>query len=260
MRHGESVWNRANIFTGTADVALTARGASEALEGGLALADIDFDVVYTSRLSRAVTTALLAMSHNSSGRSPVLMHNNEEEDRGGVVVCGEAESGCSLSQRASLEEAQRDALARAPADSFIPVYQYHALNERYYGVLQGLSKREAESVHGEEQVQLWRRGYHTRPPGGESLAEATARVIKFLDGHIKPRLKNGDNILVASHGNVIRGILMHLYGMTPNEVLQVEVSTGKPIGFRYQIDQDEFEEVELGVVGWRAGGEENGLI
>ena len=96
--------------------------------------------------------------------------------------------------------------------------------------------------------------------GGESLAEAKDRVIKFLDEHVKPRLRNGDNVFVASHGNVLRGILMHLYGMTPDEVLQVEVSTGKPIGFRYEMEQDDFEEVELGVVGWRAGGEKDGLI
>ncbi len=111
----------------------------------------------------------------------------------------------------------------------LPTERDAALNERMYGDLQGLDKAEAAKRFGAEQVQLWRRSYDVRPPGGESLADTAARVLPYWTSHILPDLRAGKNVLVAAHGNSLRALVMHLDGLSRDEVLQLEIPTGVPL-------------------------------
>lgn len=107
-----------------------------------------------------------------------------------------------------------------------------ALNERHYGDLCGLNKDDARKKWGDEQVHLWRRSYDVPPPGGESLKDTADRVLPYYEAQIWPRLKAGENVLVAAHGNSIRALVMKLEHLSPQEIVKREIATGVPIIYR----------------------------
>jgi len=111
----------------------------------------------------------------------------------------------------------------------LPNERGQALNERHYGDLQGLDKAETAKKFGDEQVRLWRRSYDVAPPGGESLENTAARTLPYLQSNILPAVHDGQHVLVAAHGNSLRSIIMHLDGLTREEVLSLELGTGVPI-------------------------------
>jgi 2,3-bisphosphoglycerate-dependent phosphoglycerate mutase len=117
-----------------------------------------------------------------------------------------------------------------------PTIRDAALNERMYGELQGKDKDEARREFGEQQVQLWRRSYDVRPPGGESLADTAARVIPYWEATIRPDLVAGRNVLIAAHGNSLRALAMHLEGLSKEQVLALEIPTGQPILYELGAD------------------------
>ena len=205
LRHGESVWNKKNVFTGWVDVPLSLNGIDEAVKAGEQLAEINFDVVFTSVQVRAIETAMLALAHNKGGKTPVVIHDSGKM-KDWTVIYGEA-------------------MVR----EIIPVFQDWHLNERYYGELQGKNKAETAKEYGEEQVHQWRRSYDIPPPNGECLKDTAERTIPFFKDMIIPQLKKGRNVLVSAHGNSLRSIVMHIDNLSKEEVLKLEIPTGKPI-------------------------------
>ena len=184
IRHGQSVWNAANRFTGWTDVELSEKGEIEAADAGLKLADVRFDVVHTSGLIRAQRTAEIVMSKNTvSGNIPTRVDER--------------------------------------------------LNERHYGDLQGLNKAETAEIHGADQVHIWRRSFDVPPPGGESLEMTAERTIPYFVEEIIPDLESGKNVLVAAHGNSLRSIVMHIEGISPEEITSLEIPTGIPMFYRF---------------------------
>eukprot|EP00898_Chlorokybus_atmophyticus_P001494 jgi/Chlat1/2345/Chrsp17S02623 len=225
MRHGASMWNDRGLFTGDVDIPLSAKGVEEAIAGGRAFAGLKFDLVLTSRLSRSKQTAMIAMTQNAAGQVPVHI-------RGGIN--GAARYGDKNRQRLLL--AAQLALSSAECE-MVPLYTDPALNERCYGMLQGLNKERACEIFGKEQVALWRRSTDTSPPGGESLRETSQRVQAFFAATILPRLETGENILLVAHGNVLRGLISRLAGLTEEESLRLQVQTAVPFVFSYNNSQ-----------------------
>ncbi len=230
VRHGESEWNKANLFTGWSDVELSENGVAEAKRGGQLLKEegFEFDVCYTSYLRRAIHTA-----------------NN---------VLGELEQ------------------------EYIPVIRAWQLNEKHYGALQGLNKSETAEKYGEDQVKIWRRSFDVEPPAladddernpknqkmfktvpqdklpaTESLKTCIDRVVPYFEEVIVPDIKAGKNVLIAAHGNSLRSLVMYLDGLTPDEILGVNIPTAiplvyeldeetlKPISHRYLISEEELK-------------------
>jgi|TARA_B100000902_G_scaffold388106_1_gene433201 2,3-bisphosphoglycerate-dependent phosphoglycerate mutase len=185
IRHGQSVWNAENRFTGWTDVDLSEKGVKEANEAGELLSDIRFDVVHTSGLRRAQRTAEIIMRNNS--------------------VSGE-----------------------------VPVFKDELLNERHYGDLQGLNKAETAEIHGADQVHIWRRSFDIPPPGGESLKMNAARTVPYFTGAIMDDLEAGKNVLVSAHGNSLRSIVMHIESISPEDIVSVEIPTGKPLFYKFE--------------------------
>jgi 2,3-bisphosphoglycerate-dependent phosphoglycerate mutase len=203
LRHGQSQWNLENRFTGWVDVDLTDQGEAEATRGGELIARAGFkpDVMFTSVLNRAKRTGAMAL------------------------------------EAAGLKD--------------IPVIEDWRLNERHYGGLTGLNKAETAEKHGEEQVKIWRRSYDTPPPplapGGEfdfttdpryagqdipdteSLKITLERVLPYWNSAIAPRLKAGEDVLVAAHGNSLRAIVKHLFDVPDDRIVGVEIPTGNPL-------------------------------
>jgi 2,3-bisphosphoglycerate-dependent phosphoglycerate mutase len=190
IRHGQSVWNAENRFTGWTDVELSERGVGEAERAGDILSEIRFGVVHTSGLIRAQKTAEIIMSRNN--------------------VSGK-----------------------------IPVMKDQRLNERHYGDLQGLNKEETAEKHGAEQVHIWRRSFDVPPPGGESLKMNAERTIPYFEEEIVPDLKDGKNVLVSAHGNSLRSIVMHIESISPEEIVSLEIATGTPMFYKYDMESGE---------------------
>ncbi|MBN9075887.1 MAG: 2,3-bisphosphoglycerate-dependent phosphoglycerate mutase [Rhizobiales bacterium 65-79] len=111
-----------------------------------------------------------------------------------------------------------------------------ALNERDYGDLSGLNKDDARAKWGEEQVHVWRRSYDVQPPGGESLRDTGARVWPYYLHEMQPHVLGGKTMLVVAHGNSLRALIMALDGLSPDEIVKLELATGLPIVYRLNAD------------------------
>lgn len=210
IRHGESVWNRENRFTGWTDVDLTAEGIAQAYKAGDAMLEMGlfFDRAYTSYLKRAVKTL-----------------------------------DCVL-DRMNLD--------------WIPVEKSWRLNEKHYGALQGLNKRETADQYGDKQVRMWRRSYDARPealshddarnprfdpryrdvpdtllPLTESLKDTIERIMPLWDDVIFPSLKTSEGIIVSAHGNSLRGVVKKLKNISNEEIVQFNMPTGIPYVFEF---------------------------
>ena len=124
------------------------------------------------------------------------------------------------------------------AQTDIEVIKNQALNERDYGDLAGLNNEDARKEWGEKQVHIWRRSYDIPPPGGESLKNTAERVLPYFNSSILPRLLEGENILVAAHGNSLRSLVMQLDNLSKEEVIALEIPTGAPIIYSFDGDED----------------------
>lgn len=210
LRHGESVWNQENRFTGWTDVDLTVKGVAEAMRAGdlLKKEGFGFDAAYTSYLKRAVKT----------------------------LDC---------------------VLDRLDQD-WIPVEKSWRLNEKHYGVLQGLNKSETAAKFGEEQVHIWRRSFDVAPaplaeddprnprfdiryrlvpdgdlPRTESLKETIERTLPYWNCEVFPRLATADQLLVVAHGNSLRGIIKYLKGISDGDIVNLNLPTAVPYVFEF---------------------------
>lgn len=211
LRHGESQWNRENRFTGWTDVDLTEKGVSEAHRAGLLLKEngFSFDMAFSSLLKRAIRTLWIVQE-------------------------------------------TMDVL-------WLPVCRSWRLNERHYGDLQGRNKSEAAARLGEEQVHLWRRSYDIAPPPlsrnderyaghdpryrdldekdiplTESLKDTVARMLPCWHEEIAPAVLSGKTVLIAAHGNSLRGLVKYLDNLSGQEILNIDIPTGAPLV--YELD------------------------
>lgn len=211
LRHGQSEWNKLNLFTGWVDIPLSWEGVVEAINAGKKLAHIPIDYIFLSTLIRAQMTGMIVMSEHKGGRVPMVLHPG----------------------KGKMEEWSRIHNPHAK-DLVIPTVCAWELNERMYGDLQGLNKKETADKYGADQVKIWRRSYDVPPPNGECLADTAARSIPYFEKEIAPRVKEGKNVFVCAHGNSLRSIIMHLEKMTKEQILEFELPTGLPVIYQYE--------------------------
>lgn len=205
LRHGQSLWNLKDIFTGWVDIPLSSKGIQEALQAGEKLRGIEIDTAFTSTLIRAQMTLFLALSEAQLKKTPVLMHSAGKSAEWGQIYNEELQQEC------------------------LPIYAAWELNERMYGELQGKNKEMMRKLYGPEQVQLWRRSYDISPPNGESLKMTKERTLPYFNAKIRPLVEAGQTVLVAAHGNSLRSIIMELDGLSEQEVVALEVPLGVPL-------------------------------
>lgn len=223
VRHGQSVWNKANRFTGWTDVPLSDLGVAEAIKAGKILKEkgYSFKVAFTSYLKRAIKTQWLLL---------------EEMDL-----------------------------------MWIEERKTWRLNEKHYGMLQGMNKVEVAEEYGADMVQLWRRSFDTPPmpldaddernpkfdpkyaeltaeelPLTESLKEVIERLIPYWETEIKPVLHKNNDLLITAHGNSLRALVMHLKNMSREEILGFNIPTGVPYVFELDDDLNFMKDYFLG--------------
>lgn len=193
IRHGQSEWNKLNLFTGFKNIELSSQGVEEANKAGQNFKELElkFDLVFTSELKRAQDTA------------KIILENLDQLD---------------------------------DLNSKNKIIESFNLNERDYGDLTGLDKKETAEKFGDEQVHKWRRGYSDQPPNGESLEDVVNRVKTYFDSDILPSINNSENnnILIAAHGNSLRALLIVMKIYSSNDINSVELSTGIPIHIHFE--------------------------
>ncbi|MCC0807883.1 2,3-bisphosphoglycerate-dependent phosphoglycerate mutase [Methylobacterium sp. W2] len=184
VRHGQSLDNERDLFSGIRDPDLTEQGVGEALSCGRRMKEVglSFDLAFTSELTRARRTLSLILS----------------------------------------ELGQPD----------LAVHRSAALNERDYGELAGLNKRESQERWGVAQVRAWRKSYDAVPPGGESLAMTADRLLPYYRDEIESRVRGGQRVLLVAHGNSLRALIMHLDGISADAVADVHLATAQTLAYR----------------------------
>ncbi len=209
VRHGESLWNLHNRFSGWVDVPLSESGIEEAVECSTQLNGTKFDVAYTSELERAHATLNVILAQQI--RTGVFQHEG-----GSDFYTWKCKSNqCTIKD--------------------MPIYSSELLNERYYGGLQGMKKTVAEKEYGKEQVFKWRRGYFERPPGGgESLEDAYKRMLPYHKKHVEKSVTQGKNVLLVGHGNTLRALMKHLEKISDEDMPFLDLPHGKPIVYSYK--------------------------
>jgi 2,3-bisphosphoglycerate-dependent phosphoglycerate mutase len=203
VRHGQSVWNLQNRFTGWVDVSLSRQGVIEAQQAAAWLIDEAFDVAFTSTLLRAQDSLYEILRQNRHCAQYARVHEQSSE----------------WYEHFASDEGDANELK---------IFVSEKLNERYYGDLQGLNKDWASQRYGAEQVHLWRRSYDIPPPNGESLQMTAARTLPYYQERIVPHLQNDESVLISAHGNSLRSIIMHIENMTPQQIIDYEMATGAP--------------------------------
>jgi len=206
VRHGESRWNLANKFTGWVDVPLSKKGIKEAIATAKKMKNFPLDIAFTSRLERAQETLMLILAYQN--KTGIFLHSGKRRNQWSFHP-----------NRFDKNE--------------IPIYSDVAINERYYGKLQGLNKDWARKKYGKEQVFIWRRSYDVCPPGGECLRDVVSRSVPYFKKEIMPHLRKKKNVIVSAHGNSLRGIIKHIEGISDEEIPHLELPTGKPIVYKY---------------------------
>jgi len=219
LRHGQSQWNLENRFTGWWDVDLSDQGIAEARAAGRLLRDrgLDLDCCFTSVLTRAIRTLHLVL---------------HEMDR-----------------------------------LWLPVAKDWRLNERHYGGLTGHNKAEMIEQVGAEQVKIWRRSYDIAPPDlpadspwdvtadrryaglevprTESLKDTIARALPYYHSDIEPALRAGQRVMIAAHGNSLRGIIKYLSDISDDDIVGLEIPTGLPIVYELADDLSVIKRYDL---------------
>jgi 2,3-bisphosphoglycerate-dependent phosphoglycerate mutase len=213
IRHGESIWNKENRFTGWTDVDLSENGLMEARKAGQILKEngYTFDLAYTSVLKRAIRTLW------------IVLH-------------------------------EMDLM-------WIPVYKSWKLNERHYGALQGLNKKETAEKYGDEQVYKWRRYVDIKPPElektddrypgnelkykelkkeelptTESLEDTVKRMMDEWFDEIAPKIKEGNKVIISAHGNTLRALVKYLDNISSDDIVSLNIPTGTPLV--YELDEN----------------------
>ena len=205
VRHGESRWNLSGKFTGWVDVPLSENGIKESLKAAKDLKGLDLEYAFTSRLERAHETLLLLLANQK--KTGIFLHKGKKRH--------------DWSNHPKQFE-----------ENEIPIYSDDALNERYYGALQGKNKDAMRKKYGEEKVFLWRRSYDIRPPKGESLKDVYKRAVPYFKKEIFPKLAKGD-VVVSAHGNSLRAIVKYLDNISDEKIPFLELPTGQLIIYKY---------------------------
>lgn len=168
-------------------------------------------------------------------KDPGLTPKGEKEASNAGKLIKERDIKFSMMFTSGLKRAQitGQMILERIEQTHIEVVRDQALNERDYGDLAGLNKDDARKEWGEEQVHIWRRSYDTPPPGGESLENTAERVLPYFNSMILPKLIQGENILIAAHGNSLRSLVMQLDDLSKEEVIALEIPTGAPIIYSF---------------------------
>ena len=209
IRHGFSEWNAKNLFTGWRDVNLTERGVEEAKSAGKKLLDanFEFDIAFTSVLTRAIKTCNIVLEESHQLWIPQVKNWRLNERHYG-----------------ELQGLDKKATAEKYGDE-----QVHIWRRSYDTLPPLLDPKDPNSAHND-------RRYAHLPadviPDGENLKVTLERVLPFWEDQIAPALLSGKRVLVVAHGNSLRALAKHIEGISDADIMDLEIPTGQPLVYK----------------------------
>lgn len=223
VRHGESEWNKLNLFTGWTDVDLTETGRAEAAAGGKALADegFDFDVCYTSQLKRAIHTLNIILDQLDRNWLPVHKSWKLNERHYGAL------QGLNKADAAAEHGDEQVLIWRRSFDVQPPA----------------LKPGDERDPHVQE---MYREIPADELPYTECLKDCIARAWPYFEENILPDMKAGKRVLIAAHGNSLRSLVMKFEKMTPEQILKVNIPTGVPLVYTFDKNMNVLEKRYIG--------------
>ncbi len=211
LRHGQSLFNQEDRFTGWMDIDLSQRGHAEAEEAGRLMkgCDLKFDIAFTSVLKRAIRTAWIVLDEMDRMWIPVLPCWRLNERFYGAL---EGEKKAEMDERygAALVHLWRRGFSERPPALGKDDWRYPGRDERYHDIEESLL------------------------PRTESLQDTLQRVMPLWREMICPELEKGRNVLVVSHGNTIRALVKHIEDFSDQDIEEIEIATARPL--LYEID------------------------
>ena len=213
VRHGESEWNKLNLFTGWTDVDLTDTGRAEAAAGGKALkeAGYDFDVCHTSLLKRAIHTLNIILDEMDRAWLPVhKTYKLNERHYGELQGKNKAET-----------------LEQYGEEKFMQWRRSYDIHPP------ALTPGDPRDPHV---LELFRDVPADELPFTECLKDTVARAWPYFEQEIKPELEAGKRVLIAAHGNSLRALVMQLEGLSEEEIIKVNIPTGVPLSYTFDKD------------------------
>jgi len=213
LRHGQSIWNEQNLFTGWTDVGLTEQGKQEAKKAGqlLAKAGFEFDICYTSYLKRAIRTLDLALEEMDQSWLPVVKTWKLNERHYG-----------------DLQGKNKAEVAEKFGDDQVKIWR------RSFDIRPPALT--AEDERSPVNLKMYKKVDPQDLPLAESLKDTIARVIPYFESEIKPKIEKGESIIIAAHGNTLRALAMYLEHISEKDILELNIPTGVPLV--YHLNQD----------------------
>jgi 2,3-bisphosphoglycerate-dependent phosphoglycerate mutase len=223
LRHGQSVWNRENRFTGWTDVDLSDQGRTEAKEAGRQLAEghYDFDIAHTSLLQRAIRTLWIALDEMNLMWLPV--HRSwrlNERHYGALQGLNKAETAAQYGEAQVKIWRRSYDIPPPPLSADDP--RLPSRDRRYNGL-------------GATEI-----------PISESLKDTVARFLPYWHGTIAPDIRSGKNVLIAAHGNSLRALVKYLDQVSDQEIVNLNIPTGIPLVYHLNDDLEPVDKFYLG--------------
>lgn len=222
-RHGESEWNKANLFTGWADVDLSEKGIQQAIDAGKLIkeAGIEFDIAFTSVLTRAIKTTNLALEYSDQLWVPVEKSwRLNERHYGGLTGKNKAEAAEQFGDE-----------------------QVHIWRRSYDVLPPDMARDDQYSAHSDRR---YANLDDTVVPDAENLKVTLERALPFWEDKIAPALKDGKNVFVGAHGNSIRALVKHIKQLSDDEIMNVEIPNFPPLVFEFDDKLNLVKEYYLG--------------
>lgn len=213
IRHGESLWNQKNLFTGWVDVELSEKGIEEAHKGGKALSEagFDFDICFTSYLKRAIDTLNIVLKEMDREWLPVFKSWKLNERHYGAL------EGLNKAETAEKYGEEQVRIWRRSFDVRPPLLtedsQYNSRNQAPY-----------------------RNVCPSDIPMGESLADTIRRTVPYFEEEIKPLIMQGQRVIISAHGNSLRSLMKYIENISDEDIVNVEIHTGVPLVYEFDDD------------------------
>jgi len=206
VRHGEPGLKPDDRLAGWVDVPLSRKGIEEALECAEELGRFELDLAFASNLVRTQETLFIILSGQK--KTGVVVHEGS----------GDGDSTGKVDWYSYPEKLGK---------KLIPIYLTPALNERYYGRLQGRKKQKMEEKYGAEKLASWRWNFEPGPPEGESLKAVYERAVPYFKEKILPAVKAGKKVLVCAQQSSLRALVKYIEGISDEDIRDVRFSTSE---------------------------------
>jgi len=212
IRHGAPCFEPDAKLAGWMDISLSREGIEEALDCAVKLKNIELDLAFTSNLIRTQETLFIILSGQNN--ASIRVHEKTEDES----CIGEIEW---YSCPNKLDE------------NLIPIYFTAALNERYYGDLQGKTKQQIEEKYGTGKLTFWRWDFKPGPPKGESLKAVYERVVPYFNQKILPAVKEEKNVIICAHQGSLRALVKYIEDISDEDFRRIRFTTGELLIYHF---------------------------